>query len=389
MNAPGEALLNHLRADLELKSEIIRALRAERERDAESTGEQALLMAAVGAELHQRATALSLMAAERDPGAVQRAAGRLAVLSADVAEYAAAKAGRLVLARAPVHLRQLLSCVEGLSALRVRLASNVPERVVTDMARLSVVLRHFAEQCAQMVGSPATTLEVSCSGEAAAGARVQLQFSLSHSLADGGERANSDSTAATPVRLRGALARALCELMGATLSLTSLTLPFEVATDQAHTGRFRLALAEGSLPAVDGAADTWSASDPAPASDVRRNDDASIDLLYLDRQLGSLAPVILERTAPAFIAHAQRRMTDLHVAREVEDLKRLRNVAHAWKGSALSVGAIGLATLLEGIEKQAEANRSPGPGPIWQVRSSLDRVLRALDKYGDLHRSAT
>ncbi len=119
------------------------------------------------------------------------------------------------------------------------------------------------------------------------------------------------------------------------------------------------------------------------AIETRRSDETSIDLLYLDRQLGSLAPVVLERTAPAFIANAQRRMTELHVAREVEDLKRLRTVAHIWKGSALSVGARGLASLLDGIEKQAASNRSPGPGPIWQVRRMLDRVLRALDRYGE------
>jgi HPt (histidine-containing phosphotransfer) domain-containing protein len=109
--------------------------------------------------------------------------------------------------------------------------------------------------------------------------------------------------------------------------------------------------------------------------------DGAIDFMYLDRQLGSLAQVILARTAPAFIARAQRRMTDLHVAYDIEDLERLRGLAHAWKGSALSVGARGLATLLEAIEKQSAAGRLPGPGPLWQLRGALDQVVRALENH--------
>jgi hypothetical protein len=115
------------------------------------------------------------------------------------------------------------------------------------------------------------------------------------------------------------------------------------------------------------------------AAPVGRQHDDSIDLLYLDQQLGSLAPVILARTAPAFIADAQRRMTDLHVAHECEDLTRLEHVARAWKGSALSVGARGLASMLDSIERQAGMGHLPAPGSIWQIRSTLDRVLRALE----------
>jgi len=71
-------------------------------------------------------------------------------------------------------------------------------------------------------------------------------------------------------------------------------------------------------------------------------------------------------------------MTDLHVAHQCEDLARLEHIARAWKGSALSVGARELAGLLDSIEKQAATRHLPGSGTIWQVRSSLDRVVRAL-----------
>ena len=100
---------------------------------------------------------------------------------------------------------------------------------------------------------------------------------------------------------------------------------------------------------------------PSAGARDRQLDDDSLDLLYLDRQLGSLASVILARTAPAFIAEAQRRMTDLHVAHECEDLARLEHIARTWKGSALSVGARSLAALLESIEKQAAMRHLPVP----------------------------
>jgi len=395
MSAGDEASLNRLRADLELKSEIVRALRAERERDHDSLREQALLMAEAAAEMHERAVALSLLVAEHEPGSPQHAAEQLAAASADIAEYTAARAGHLVLARAPVHVRQFLGCIECTSRLEVHVDVGVPERVFADIARLSRILCQFIERSAETAAAPATVLQVTSSGESDPGAQVELTFALQHELVDHEQQTDAAPAAVQPLkRLRAALARLLCELMSAKMTLTTLTLPFEVAADQAHTGRFRLAALSDArtgagirkgIESLAEAAQRSTGAPHAPETDItteaRRNDDATIDMLYLDRQLGSLAPVILERTAPAFIARAQSRMTNLHVALEVEDLKRLRSVAHAFKGSALTVGALSLATLLEAIEKQAEANCSPGPGPIWQVRSMLDRALRALEKY--------
>jgi HPt (histidine-containing phosphotransfer) domain-containing protein len=138
-----------------------------------------------------------------------------------------------------------------------------------------------------------------------------------------------------------------------------------------------------SLPAT-----TLPLALPSAGARDRQLDDDSLDLLYLDRQLGSLASVILARTAPAFIAEAQRRMTDLHVAHECEDLARLEHIARTWKGSALSVGARSLAALLESIEKQAAMRHLPGTGAIWQLRSSLDRVVRALESHAHSNRTA-
>ncbi len=366
-----EALLSHLRADLELKSEMLRALRA---------------------ELRERTVALSLLPGELDSSALERATSELVALTDEVAEYAAAAAGQLTLAHSPVNLRQLLSCIEATSALELRVAAEVPERVLSDVSRLTRVLCYFVEQCTDAIGSPASALEVNCGTGTTDPMRVEVKFLLRHSVSER-EPGAADGTASGELmnRLRAALGHMLCDLMGAQISLTTLTMVLDIAEDQAQTGRFRLALADGGMARP---ASLWQASVGSQAVgaacgerlavETRRSDETSIDLLYLDRQLGSLAPVVLERTAPAFISNAQRRMTELHVAREVEDLKRLRTVAHIWKGSALSVGARGLASLLDGIEKQAASNRSPGPGPIWQVRRMLDRVLRALDRYGEV-----
>jgi hypothetical protein len=168
-------------------------------------------------------------------------------------------------------------------------------------------------------------------------------------------------------------------------------MPVQSAVDQAHTGVFRLAVSDlGAAPPAAPAASppapslepTHAAVGPSTVVPVTRQHDDSIDHLYLDQQLGSLAPVILARTAPAFIADAQRRMTDLHVAHECQDLPRLEQLARAWKGSALSVGARGLASMLDSIERQAGMGHLPSAGSIWQLRSTLDHVVRALEHQG-------
>jgi len=379
MNAPGDAaMVSRLRMDLELKAEIIKSLRAERELAGERAREQAVLMAAVSSELQSRATALGLLLAERDAAAAQRAVEQLAAVSADLADYTASKTGELTLAREPVHLRQLLSRFENRAALELRVAAEVPERVMADQAALYKVLAYFIGHGLEVVGTSALVLEVASSAEASSprdsadpSAWCRLRLTLRAPGADH-ERLSGSTPPAVPAvtRLRAALAQALCELMGASLTGETLILPLQCASDQAHTGMFRLAAADVSC--------ATPITDFMPAL---ADADGAIDLLYLDRQLGSLAPVILARTAPAFLAQAQQRMTGLNVAHDIEDLERLRAIARAWKGSALSVGARGLAGLLEAMEKQACAGRLPGPGPIWQVRSALDRVVRALESY--------
>jgi len=383
MNAPGDAaLISRLRMDLEIRAGVIKALRADREHDSEIAREQAVLMAAVSAELHAQATAMGLLLSERDPSVIQRAADQLAALSADLADYTAARTGELVLAREPVHLRQLLSRFESRAALELRVAANVPERVLADQAALAKILSHFISEGLEAVATGSLALEVTSSDLDGGTAWPVVCFTLVRDGADNSALKDTSAPATSAaVRLRAALVQALAETMGATRTRASVALPLQSAMDQAHTGMFRLAVA-------DAAAANCARDLVPPAAKPSRPKDRPaaqgvIDLLYLDRQLGSLAQVILARTAPAFIAQAQRRMTDLHVAHDIEDLKRLRSIAHAWKGSALSVGARGLAGLLDAIEKQAAVGRLPGPGPIWQVRSMLDRVVRSLESFGE------
>jgi HPt (histidine-containing phosphotransfer) domain-containing protein len=383
MNAPADAaLISRLRMDLEIKAGVIKALRAERDHDSEIAREQAALLTAVSAELHAQATALGLVLGEREPSIVQRAVERLAALSADLADYMAATTGELVLASKPVHLRQLLSRFESRPAIELRVAANVAERVLGDQAALAKILSHFINKALETVGSGSLALEVTSSDPDGGTAPPLVRFTLIRESADDSVRKNTSAPAASAsVRLRAALVRSLCEIMGATRTPESVSLPLQSATDQAHTGMFRLAVADAAT--VNCARELVLPGAKPSQPEALSSAQGAIDLLYLDRQLGSLAQVILARTAPAFIAQAQRRMTDLHVAHDIEDLKRLRTIAHAWKGSALSVGACELAALLDAIEKQAAVGRLPGAGPIWQLRSVLDRVVRALESYGD------
>jgi HPt (histidine-containing phosphotransfer) domain-containing protein len=360
-----------LHMDLELRGEIIKVLRSERERDAERAREQAALMAALAAEWHQRTAALVLLLSEPDLASARCAAEELVASSAELADYTAALDGELALALEPVHLTQLLSRLEARFAIEVHVAAGVPERVLTDQARLSGILMNFISEGLDASGGERLVLEVTCGEADAASSLAQVTFAR-HRLDTGVSSAQSPAVAspAPIMRLRAALARMLCELMKITVTRDHLTIPLERATDQAHTGVFRLAMSEPNVEHANASERAW----PTSAG-------GAIDFMYLDRQLGSLAPVILARTAPAFIERAQRRMTDLHVAYDIEDLERLRALAHAWKGSALSVGARGLATLLEAIERQSAAGRLPGPGPLWQLRGALDQVVSALQNH--------
>jgi hypothetical protein len=380
MNASGDALLNRLRTDIELKAEVIKALRSEREQISERARAQAAFMAELSADVFNLVTNIGLLIAEGGSGTVQRAVEQLKAVCADLVDYTAASTGQLALARKPVHVRQLLSQLASRYAVDLRVSTAVPERVIADQVQLSKVLAYFLSEGLEVGQSVVLVVGVVSDATGDDGVSPRLTFALHQRDDQGPPPLRPKPPDQTPLgRLRTALAAALCEIMGATLTPLSLTLPTESAADQAHTGMFRLAVSDAQVPG-----EGIGTASPAPVpAEVAHPDDASIDLMYLDRQLGSLAPVILARTAPAFIAQAQRRMTDLHVAHEFEELDRLRNIAQAWKGSALSVGARGLAAVLEAIEKQAAAGRLPGPGSIWQVRTALDRVVHALESYGD------
>ncbi len=109
--------------------------------------------------------------------------------------------------------------------------------------------------------------------------------------------------------------------------------------------------------------------------------DAAIDFVYLDRQLGSLASVILARTAPAFLASVARRLADFQSLHAAKDTERLREMANSWKGSAMSVGARRLAELLDGVEKHAASGQVPGVGQVNQLREMVNSVVLGLESH--------
>jgi HPt (histidine-containing phosphotransfer) domain-containing protein len=185
-------------------------------------------------------------------------------------------------------------------------------------------------------------------------------------------------------RLRAALAARLCELMQGNFvsapdtpdgSLFTLSIALQPADDPAQTGKFRIATAPKNASATP-PVHARRATDRAVAEG-----DGAIDFMYLDRQLGSLARTILVRTAPAFLASIEARMTSLVVAQQSGDLARLGAIAQAWKGSAMSVGARPLAQLLGAMEKQAAGGQLPGEESSRQISLALERLQRALERF--------
>jgi len=408
------AEIQRLRLDAMLNAEVIRALRAARDSQDERAREDVALAAQICTALHERVAALNT--GEDSIG--NDALDDLASMTSDLADYTRAKVGELVLKREQLNLRHWLSHLKhrlsGLldwqgQTVRVHVDANVPERILADPVRLAKVLSHLISEAVETagVGTEAFALEVSSIDAdavlpmAAPGLHSTI-FVLRRGTPDrgdsncGGDKQCEAAPAsirgeATPEkRVRTALVETLLKLMGATMTphqagahrpLMSITVPLQESPDQAHTGAFRLAETEATLAqcsSLKAAPQTSRQAAPgAPAQEV----DEGIDMLYLDRQLGSLSTMILARTAPAFLSKAVSRMTDLYVAHDLKDVGRLRSLAHAWKGSAMTVGARRFAVLLDAIENCTAAGRLPGDGQIVQLRNALDRVVRALERH--------
>jgi hypothetical protein len=408
------AEVQRLRLDAMLNAEMIRALRSARDSQDERVREDAALAAQIGAALHERVLALST----REDSIGKEALDDLASMTSDLSDYTRAMVGELVLRREQLNLRHWLSrlphCLTGMTdlqgrSIRVQVDANVPERIVADPARMLKVLSHLICVAVETagVGIEAFVLEVSSIDAdvvvpmAAPGLRSTI-FALRRDTPDHCDsKCDGDKECVTAPasvrgdgtpekRLRTALVETLLKLMRATItpqrpdahrSLLSITVPLQESPDQAHTGVFRLAETEAALAQCSGLKAvpqaTRTAVPAAPAQEV----DEAIDMLYLDRQLGSLSTIILARTAPAFLSKAVGRMTDLYVAHDLKDVRRLRSLANAWKGSAMTVGARRFAALLDAIDNCAAAGRLPADGQIVQLRDALDRVVRALERH--------
>jgi len=386
--------LSRLRHSSALNSEIVASLRALRDTELQRSAEQATLLAGVAEQLNWQWRALTelLSAANLASLPDDTAAGLLE----DLLDYTRAGAGTLTLDREAVHLGRLLrqavtqACTtQGLSSAQtsIEIQPHVPERVLADAPRLSKVL-------VQLIGS---ALEYSDGG---ALSLVIRTGAASHELAtDRGGIVIALKAAATPAAkgakrgalsgaagLRAALVERLCAHMDGSLKEEHaaeghcwyLALPLEASEDPVQASELARASATPARTLV-----AEPRADRAPAANEGNSAaDGPIDFMYLDRQLGSLAQVVLARTAPAFVALADERLTRLVVAQQMGDRDRIRDLAQAWKASAMSVGARSLAALLGSVEKQAAAGHVPGEGAMRQIRHALERLQQALAQLG-------
>jgi sigma-B regulation protein RsbU (phosphoserine phosphatase) len=402
------AEVERLRREAMLSGELIRALRLAKDTSGELSRRQAAVMAQTTAELHGRVTALiGLMGASDQAdlvgtGCDETVIGRhlrgLEEMTSNLADYSGARSGSLILAREHLNLRHWLPRFErsyeatggaASATVRVELASNLPERVITDPARLHKIIAHWIDERMAVADARAMTLYVAPADAPTAGYgsgspdQCLVVFSL---------RRNSDAVCnplaafvQTNQSLRAALSEALCELMGATLTAMNaagdatpaVTVPMQLSPDQARTEVGQHRNCEPADAAELHIERTISRSLPPGerSVDISR---VAVDFLYLDRQLGSFASAILERTAPVFIARAADRMEDLAVAHDLQDLGWMCSLAHSWKASAMVVGGQRLAGLLAAIEKQSAAGRLAGDGQILQVRNAVDLLVREL-----------
>jgi hypothetical protein len=390
--SPGDEL-SRLRHSSALNTEILSSLRALRERDLQRSGEQAALLAAVAAQLHSQWSALAEHASSANlQGITTEYPGGLLE---DLLDYTRAWAGTLTLEREPVHLGRLLrQAVAQVCSARgpcgvqptIQIQDNVPERVLSDALRLSKMLVQVIGAALDACDGGALSLDIYRDGagihEVASAADCIV---IAAKAAASSEVQGTDGgTLSEAAALRAALVERLCEHMGGSLEEAAdaagyrcwrLTLPLEASADPVQASELERATA---APARTAVSDPQALLNAAAAAEGNSAAEGAIDFVYLDRQLGSLAQLVLMRTAPAFLALADERLTRLVVAQQMGDRDRIRDLAQAWKASAMSVGARSFAGLLGSAEKQAGAGHIPSEGAMRQIRDALERLRHAL-----------
>lgn len=385
--------ISRLRHANAVTSEVAASLRAQRDHDQRRSMEQAALLYGVATQLQSD---WRVMSEGRAPeGRRDSDAEAFGSMLEDLRDYTGAWSGTLALESEPVHLgtfiRQIVAqaCTSrGIDAMRVTVSvpQHVPERVRTDVRCLSKILLQLVGMGLDRSDGRSLSLQIYREGWNLAPAEcVGASTVIALTLIDhpGEIPAVANAVAAAP-KLREALATRLRDLMGASLreDLSDadeagwfLTLPLEASVDPARASELERANADQQ----------WGTERPreAPGAVERPVVDAAysgaIDFLYLDRQLGSLAQLVLARTAPAFLRLTDDRLTSLVVAHELADLDQLRDLAQIWKASAMTVGGRQFAELLGAIEKQAAAGHLPGEGtmrPIWDALKQLEHALQ-------------
>jgi hypothetical protein len=361
------------------------------------SGEQAALVAAAAEQIQSHWSALlEQISSACGPGLVTE---RLDSLLVDLLDYARALAGTLILERDPVHIARLLrkalaqACAaRGFDSalVRIDILEQVPERVLADGPRLSKILLQVIGAALDDSHCNAPSLVIELHGHGSFRGGVAPDCLVIALKVPAGIAAEDATAAASSLgtTLREALVERLCEHMGGSLReevdaagyrCWYLAIPLEPCEDPVHSSELERASAAAISPDVtDRSAEVFGIA----GSERSSAGQSAIDFMYLDRQLGSLAQLVLARIAPAFLALAEERLTKLVVAQQMGDRDQIRELAQAWKASAMSVGGRPLASLLGAVEKQAAAGHIPGDGAIRQIHKALEQLQRALTESG-------
>lgn len=120
-------------------------------------------------------------------------------------------------------------------------------------------------------------------------------------------------------------------------------------------------------------------TEPAPIAHA--NPEPALDLECFHSQVALLGGVASRSTrdlVEVFLNACDSRLAAMKAAVEDGDSERVKEIAHAVRGSAGNLGARELATRCEALEALAKSGKAPGPGDLAQLTRAVERCRAVL-----------